>query len=739
MSQNSELESSPVKKFNAFNGVFIPIFLSILGVILYLRLGYVVGNAGIPWTIAIILLSVSITLSTGLSLSSITTNIRLGSGAAYSIISKTLGLEVGGSVGIPLYLAQDFSVALYLLGFAEAWQFSFPDHPFKIVALTAFLVLFGITLVSTSFVVRVQFIVFLVVLCALASIFLGGGGEWVQMVTTPAIAQGLPDREFWPLFALFFPAVTGLMAGIGLSGELKDPKKQIPKGVLSSLLITTLVYIAMVFKLGHSASSEALVENSLILVDLAAYGPLVLFGILCSTFSGALTIFVAAPRLMRALASNSIIPFSSFFVQSHKGEPRNAILFSSSIIFTFLLFGSLDSIAPVLTMFFLITYSMINLVVFIEQSLGLPSFRPTFRIPIIVPLYGALGSILCMFLISAPAGIIALIFLFATYVTLVKRNLVQDEGDVRSSLFRTLSEWAAKKVQNLPESTQHTWKPNILLPALDSATVLGNFPLMRAIAFPNGTMTVLGMKVHQKNSKPSKDYPGVEMSKKAQVYDMESLEVLVDKFGSEGIFTSSSLVDVDDYSKGIAIAIDAIESQVFHPNIIFLPFKPRQFTPQALQRIYDATLENSMSLVLFDRDEDTGLGSEQDIHVWISPDVLEQEFYDDREFDLALLLGYKLMKNWQGNLKLWMCVPESRTQDAQLYLEKLLYESRFPVHAEINVVNGNFYSNLEEAPHGDIHIISISDHGLEHISKIAKIKGKSFLFVSDSTREDVLA
>ena len=112
-------ERKESSKFGAFNGVFIPTFLSIIGVILFLRLGFIVGSAGILPTMGIILLAVSVTFATGLSLSSITTNIRIGSGGAYSIISKTLGLEIGGSVGIPLFFAQIFSVTLYLFGFME--------------------------------------------------------------------------------------------------------------------------------------------------------------------------------------------------------------------------------------------------------------------------------------------------------------------------------------------------------------------------------------------------------------------------------------------------------------------------------------------------------------------------------------------------------------------------------------------------------------------------------------------
>jgi len=174
------------RSFGAFRGVFVPTFLSIIGVILFLRLGFIVGSAGIIGTIAIILLAVSITFSTGLAISSITTNIRIGAGGAYSIISKTLGLEVGGSIGIPLYLAQIFSVALYIFGFTEAWSFIFPGHNALIVLLATLLTLLILTFISTRIAINAQLVVFAVVVISLVAVF-AGGGWWRNVLTVPPL------------------------------------------------------------------------------------------------------------------------------------------------------------------------------------------------------------------------------------------------------------------------------------------------------------------------------------------------------------------------------------------------------------------------------------------------------------------------------------------------------------------------------------------------------------------------
>src|SRR6056297_431362 len=270
-------------KYGAFNGVFVPTFLTIMGVILFLRLGNIVGSQGILGSILIILLAVSVSISTGLAISSIITNIKVGSGGAYSIISKTLGLEVGGSVGIPLYLAQILSVALYIFGFSEAWGFIFPSHPQYIVLFAAFLLLFLLTFISTKIAIKTQFFVFVLLVLALLSVFLGGGFSMENLQDISLDMNG--NGDFWKSFALFFPAITGLIAGIGMSGELSNPKRQIPKGVVSALVITTVIYLGMVVYLGIASPADELIGNSLKIVDLALFSPLVLAGILASTFS----------------------------------------------------------------------------------------------------------------------------------------------------------------------------------------------------------------------------------------------------------------------------------------------------------------------------------------------------------------------------------------------------------------------------------------------------------------------
>ncbi|MBD3269896.1 hypothetical protein GF376_00020 [Candidatus Peregrinibacteria bacterium] len=722
-------------KFNSFNGVFVPTFLSIIGVILFLRLGYIVGSGGLFSAIAIILLASSVTFATGLSLSSIVTTLRIGAGGAYSVISKTLGLEVGGSVGIPLVLAQIFSVVFYIFGFAEAWNFIFPEHSQILVGLLVLIVLLALTFIKVDLAIKAQMLVFILIASSVVSLFVSGESWWEN---TPNMIENfaLQTDSFWALFALFFPAVTGIMAGTGLSGDLSDPKKQIPRGLLTAIVSSIFIYIGIAIWLSSVANSEELINNSMALVDNSIFPPLILAGIISATFSSALTTFVAAPRLLQALGENKVIIFNNFFAKlNKKSEPGNAMIFSFLIILIALLLGNLDSIAPLLTMFFLLTYAVINIAVYTELTLGLVSFRPTFRVPKFIPLFGFLASIIFMFLINPIAGLIAVAFLVGVYIFLVFKNLEPKEGDVRSGLFTAIAEWAAKTVEKLPESTKHTWKPNILVPVILTRTLLGNFPLIKSIAYPNGTMTVLGLDLKKNESAPDAQ----DLTKKEITDDLAELGYVVEKFGKEGLFASSSVVDCYDYTEGVIVSMEAISSQVFHPNILFLPFKPDKLPKASLRKIFKAAEKFKVGVMLFDRDEDIGLGSERDIHVWIPDKALDKEFYDDRTFDLAMLSAYQISKNWRGNIHLWTCTTPSKKDQVAYYLRKLRYEARLPSDSEVHVSTKSFQDTLKKAPHSDIHIVSVSTNKVETITALSKKQNKSFLFVADSSDEDILA
>jgi solute carrier family 12 (sodium/potassium/chloride transporter), member 2 len=271
----------PAKRFGAFEGVFTPTILCILGVIMYLRLGWVVGQGGLPTALVIVVAANLISLFTGLSLSSMVTNIRIGPGGAYSLITKSLGFEVGGAVGLPLFLAQAVSVAFYITGFAEGWAWIFPGHPVRLVSLIAWVVLFAVAFTSARLAFRLQFLMMVVIGLSLLSIFLSPARA---AVPAAAVVGGV---SFWTLFAIFFPAVTGLLAGVSMSGELKKPRRDIPLGTLAAVGAGFLVYLALTFWYASAATASELAGDRTIAITLARWQPLVLAGIMGATISSA--------------------------------------------------------------------------------------------------------------------------------------------------------------------------------------------------------------------------------------------------------------------------------------------------------------------------------------------------------------------------------------------------------------------------------------------------------------------
>ena len=458
--------------FGTFAGVFTPCVLTIFGVIMFLRTGYVVGNAGLFRALIILAIAKSISLLTSLSLSAIATNQRVKGGGAYFIISRSLGSEFGGSIGVALYLAQAVSVSLYVIGFTEALCSTFvalAPHS-TIVAIVVCLVMFFVTYVGAAWAIKVQFLVLAALLVSVASFFIGGlssvtwGGFW-QRLSVNWSADYLPDNSFWVIFAIYFPAVTGIMAGASMSGDLADPQESLPKGTLFAVGITSVAYAAQMILLAGCCARGDLCNDTMILKKISLWGPLIDIGIWAATLSSALGSFVGAPRVLQALARDNIFPSLSYFgVGEGAGdEPRRAVVLTLFIALVCIMAGDLNVIAPVITMFFLITYGMVNFACFFESRSLNPSFRPTFQwYHWFTALLGAMGCLFVMFLVSKSAAVASLLILFGLYKYIEKQEVVASFGDAKSGyVFRR----AVEDLSQLERLGYHpkNWRPQILV------------------------------------------------------------------------------------------------------------------------------------------------------------------------------------------------------------------------------------------------------------------------------------
>ena len=723
-------QSQNAKKFGMFAGVFTPTVLTILGAIMYLRTGWVVGNAGFGGAIIIILLAHVITISTGLAVSSVVTNTRVGAGGAFAIISQSLGLEVGGSVGIPLFLAQGISIALYVLAFTESWLRIFPAHPEAIVAILTFLAVFGIVYISAQFASKTRFVILGIVGLSLFSVFLAGFPIMgnAGLTETPVFWGGFSDGNFWETFAVFFPAVTGIMVGISMSGSLRDPRKDIPVGTMSAIGLTLFVYLALAYWLSRIATPEELIKNTTLMVDKAFWDWAILAGMLGATFSAALGSLSASSRVMQALALRNTIPFSHFFSkESEDGEPRQAMFFAGGVGFTALLValvgGGLDSIAGVITMFFLITYSMLNVVVLIEQVLDTVSFRPTFSVPRIVPLIGVLSSTFVMFLINPVFSLIAIILVFALYAYLARRHLASLESDVRSGLFESMAEWAVKRTRSMQSARERTWKPVVLAPFRSANTLSGSYRFLRAMTYPKGTVRALG--IYQNGNKEA----------------LEGLDTLTNAFADDGIYANTTILEEDDFVNGVRMTTQILRNTFFRPNILFLHLRPDSDLDE-LQDLVDKTAAYQMGIALLARHPIVELGLEKNIRVWVSNQGPEWKHdLHQSNLDLAILLAYQLAQNWNAQITLNMAVPDEKTKEkASEFLAKLISLARLPKETRFSVLDLPFDEALAETPHTDLTIFGLSkEPDLKFVHELSqKIKG-SCIFIRGSGEESVLA
>ena len=467
ISQNLTSESQS-GKLGTFAGVFTPSVLTILGIILFLRLGYVVGNAGLGRALIMIGLANTISVLTSISLAAISTNLKVKGGGDYYLISRTLGVEFGGAIGIVLFLAQSVSIAFYCMGFGEAMTEILPDLQWlstRMVAEVAVLLLFILAWLGADWATRFQYGVMLLIGLALVSFFWGGFSRWDGAVLShnwKSAASGIP---FWALFAIFFPAVTGFTQGVSMSGDLKDPGKSLPLGTFMAVGISILVYfgVAMVF--------AGVLPQNILAADYGAMGKVARFsffidaGVIAATLSSAMASFLGAPRILQSLSADRIFPFLLFFSKGSgpTNNPRRGVLLSAAIALATVALGNLNVIAPVVSMFFLISYGLLNYATFFEARSASPSFRPRFRwFHHRLSLMGALACLGVMLAIDFKAGIIAVALLFAIFQYLKRTSGPARWADSSRSYHLQL---VREHLLAVSEETAHPrdWRPQMLV------------------------------------------------------------------------------------------------------------------------------------------------------------------------------------------------------------------------------------------------------------------------------------
>jgi solute carrier family 12 sodium/potassium/chloride transporter 2 len=470
-----------------FGGVFTPSILTILGVIMYLRFGWVVGNVGLIGSLIIVTLACSITFLTALSISAIATDRVVRVGGAYYMISRSLGIETGGAVGIPLYFAQALSVALYTLGFAESVVSAFGSLNQLYVALGVTVLVAVLAITSAELATKAQYFIMAAIALSLVSLAFGAPLSDTQ-VEMWGVAEGEP---FWQVFAVFFPAVTGIMAGVNMSGDLKNPSQSIPKGTLAAVGVGYVIYMVLPIFLASRADAATLVSDPLVMQRIARWGPAILLGVWGATLSSAIGSILGAPRVLQALARDGVLPNWLGFLGKGSGandEPRIGTAVTLGIVVAAVSVGDLNLIAPVLTMFFLTTYLVLNVSAGIEGFLNSPSFRPLFKVHWSLSALGALGCLGVMFLINPIATLLAGATVATIFFWLQRRELQTAWGDVRRGVWMLLLRTSLFQLGNSPNAK--TWRPNFLVLSGSPMQRWGLIEFANALSHNRGLFTV---------------------------------------------------------------------------------------------------------------------------------------------------------------------------------------------------------------------------------------------------------
>ncbi|TKA67795.1 hypothetical protein B0A49_08122 [Cryomyces minteri] len=436
-------------KLGTFAGVFVPTSLNVLSILMFLRFGFILGQSGVVGMMVMLIACYAINLVTTMSISAIASNGTVRGGGAYYLISRSLGPEFGGSIGIVFYLGFVFNTGMNAVGLIDCLKQNFGVETGN-----------WANWLPEGF--WLQYLWATVVLLACLS------WETFKNNLMPHFTRGADGSQvhgketYQDLFGILFPATGGIFAGASMSGDLKHPSKAIPKGTLYGLLLTFFAYAVVILAMAASISRTSFYHNVNVIQDVNVSGVLILLGECATSLFSSLMGVIGSAKLLQALARDHLLPGLSVFGQGTKGsdEPTYAIIVTY-IVAQLTMLSDINQIASFVTMTYLMTFLVTNLACFLLKVSSAPNFRPSFH-------YfnwwtAAIGTIVSgatMFFVdgvyaSACVGVLVVIFLIIHYTTPPK-----SWGDVSQSL---IYHQVRKYLLRLRQEHVKFWRPQILL------------------------------------------------------------------------------------------------------------------------------------------------------------------------------------------------------------------------------------------------------------------------------------
>lgn len=704
--------------------VFLTAISTILGAIMFLRFGFAVGHVGIWLTLAIIAIGHAVTIPTAMALAEIATNQKVEGGGEYYIISRSFGLVIGAAIGLALYFSQAISVAFYVIAFAEAFKpvvayLSTLDLDPRLlqilglkqtVSIPALIFLTIIVLRSGADLgVKMLYIVVGTLTVSMIAFFVGSPIEAANEVIDPVLAN--EEISFFAVFAIIFPAFTGMTAGVGLSGDLENPSKSIPLGTLAGTLAGMVIYVFIAFKLASSASPQALKNvDNLIMSDIAWQGWWIIpLGLAAATISSALGSIMVAPRTLQAIARDSVLPNSMINGWLSKGtaktdEPFNATIITVIIALLFILMGEINIVAEIISMFFMVTYGSLCLISFLQHFAADPSYRPTFKSRWYISLLGALACFGLMFFMNSTYAIVAIALMVGlnfilSYYNKEKRNVAVIFQGVIFQFSRQLQVFLQKA-----EKEQITnWRPSVVCISENSFNRIAAFDMLRWISQKYGFGTYIH-KIEGYLSRKTNEQAEADLKRLIKRAEMTESNIYIDTLISPS------------YTSAIAQVVQLPGVSGKENNLLMFEFS--KHNPDNVKNIIDNfKLIKSVDFdIIILGSCERGFGFKKEIHIWITSNDYENA-------NLMILLGYIIIghKDWKdAHIKIFAIYPEDNLVSERERLNILIETGRLPISPKnIELIPKKIERDTrsiisEKSEEADLTIIGFRDELLVH-------------------------
>lgn len=673
------MDSATTNKRFGTAPVYFTALSTILGAILFLRFGFAVGTLGFFGVLLIIMLGHALTIPTAFAISELATNKRVEGGGEYFVISRSFGLNIGATIGMALYLSQAISVAFYIIAFTEAFEFLFDffndslkiQLPRQVISIPSMLLLGMVILrkgANTG--VKTLYFVVAVLFISLLMFFIGKSNPEASADSVSLAWNMRNMNDFFLVFAIVFPAFTGMTAGVGLSGDLIKPSRSIPFGTIAATFTGVFIYILVIYKLAISASAEEMLNDQLIMSKIAIGGAFIIpLGLAASTLSSALGSILVAPRTLQALALDTSFPSSKInrwlsASRSSDNEPVNATLVTIVIAIVFVAMGDVNAVAGIISMFFLVTYGALCLISFLNHFGSSPSYRPSFRSKWYISFAGFILALWVMFKISTPyaLGSVAIMSGLYMYIRYYHRDRDGLESLFANALFQVNRNLQVYLQRSGSKKKVKEWRPSAICISKDSFSRARAFQLLNWISYRYGFATYLH-RIDGYYSKATSQQAAEELSRLIELYDTTNNHVFVDTIISPS------------YTSAIVQAIQVPGISGMENNMVIFEYDKEN--PQDLNEIIDnirLIKAGSFDICLLASSRKEMI-YKNGIHVWINSHDIENS-------SLEIMLSFIISghSDWKkSTIKVFdICKPEEY-EKTQQSLTTLVNSGRLPI------------------------------------------------------------